>query len=40
MKVMVIAIAIGALRIIPKGFVKGLEDLEIREQGEIRLQHY
>ena len=32
MKVAVIPIVIGALWTIPKGFVKGLEDLEIRGQ--------
>ena len=31
MKVTVISIAIGELRIIPKGLVKELEDLEIRQ---------
>ena len=34
MKVTVIPIVICALRTIPKGLVKGLEDLEIREQVE------
>ena len=34
MKVTVIPIVIGALRTIPKGLVKGLEDLEIRGQVE------
>ena len=33
MKVMVIPIVIGALGTIPKGLVKGLENLEIRGQG-------
>ena len=35
MKVAVILIEIDVLRTIPKGFVKGLEDLEIRGQEEI-----
>ena len=35
MKVMVIPIVIGVLRITPKGLVRGLEDLEIRGQVEI-----
>ena len=34
MKVIVILIVIGALGTIPKGLVKGLEDLEIRGQVE------
>ena len=34
MKVMMIPIVTGALRIIFKGFVKGLEDLETRGQVE------
>ena len=34
MKVMMIPIVIGALRTIPKDLEKGLEDLEIRRQGE------
>ena len=34
MKVMVILIVIGAFGTTPKGFVKGLEDLEIRGQVE------
>ena len=34
MKVTVIPIVIGALRTIPKGLIKELEDLEIREQEE------
>ena len=34
MKMTVIPIVIGALGIIPKEWVKGPEDLEIREQGE------
>ena len=34
MKVIVIPIVLGVLEIIPKGFVKGLEDLEIRGQVE------
>ena len=34
MKMTVIPIVIGALRTIPKGLVKGLEDLEIRGQVE------
>ena len=33
--VKVIPIVIGALGTIPKGFVKGLEDLEIRRQAEV-----
>ena len=32
MKVMVIQIVVGALGTMPKGLVKGLEDLEIRGQ--------
>ena len=35
MKVTVISIVIGALGTIPKGLIKGLEDLEIRGQAEI-----
>ena len=34
MKVMMISIVIGVFRTIPKGLVKGLEDLEIRGQME------
>ena len=34
MKVLVIPIVVGALGTIPKGLVKGLEDLELREQLE------
>ena len=35
MKVTVIAVEIGALGTIPKGLIKGLEDLEIKGQAEI-----
>ena len=34
MRVTVITIVIGALRTIPKGLLKAMEDLKIREQGE------
>ena len=34
MKVTVIPIVVSALRMFPKGFLKGLEDLEIRGQVE------
>ena len=35
MRVTVILVVIGALGMIPKGFVKGLENLEIRGQVKI-----
>ena len=38
MKVMVIPVVIGVIRTIPKGLVKGLEDLEFRWQEET-IQH-
>ena len=41
-KVMVISNVIGVLRTIPKGLVRGLEDLEIRgeDKWRLQLQHY
>ena len=35
MKLSLLPVVFSALRIIPKGLVKGLEDMEIREQEEI-----
>ena len=39
MKVTVISIVVGALGTIPKGLVKGLEDLEIRGQVETNREY-